>query len=83
LNYKGITSIQIAKISDSKMLRNTPVSPVNKADAESDARFSFLRQYSFYSAVCSIENKNTLRKASKRNENPKHIVINNKHCSKK
>jgi hypothetical protein len=47
------------------MLRNTPISPVIKAD-ESDARF--LRQYSFYSAVCSIENKNTLRKASKRNQ---------------
>jgi hypothetical protein len=50
------------------MLRNTPISPVIKADAESDARFFFLRQYSFYSAVCSIEKKNTLRKASKRNQ---------------
>jgi hypothetical protein len=39
------------------MLRNTPISPVIKADAESDARF-FLRQYSFYSAVCLLE-KNT------------------------
>jgi hypothetical protein len=41
------------------MLRNTPISPVIKADAESDAGF-FLRQYSFYSAVCSIENKTRL-----------------------
>jgi hypothetical protein len=50
-------SIQIGKNNYSKMLRNTPISPVIKADAESDARFFFLRQYSFYSAVCSIENK--------------------------
>jgi hypothetical protein len=39
------------------MLRNTPISPVIKADAESDEVLFFLRQYSFYSAVCSIENK--------------------------
>jgi hypothetical protein len=65
------------------MLRNTPISPVIKADAESDASFFFLRQYSFYSAVCSIENKNTLRKASKRKrENPNTSVINNNTSSK-
>jgi hypothetical protein len=48
------SSIQIGKNNDSKMLRNTPISPVIKADAESD-EVLFLRQYSFYSAVCSIE----------------------------
>jgi hypothetical protein len=40
------------------MLRNTPISPVIKADAESDARF-FSGNIHFYSAVCSIENKKT------------------------
>jgi hypothetical protein len=35
------SSIQIGKNNESKMLRNTPISPVIKADAESDARFFF------------------------------------------
>jgi hypothetical protein len=48
-------SIQIGKNNDSKMLRNTPISPVIKADVRCEVLF--LRQYSFYSAVCSIENK--------------------------
>jgi hypothetical protein len=41
VNLQRIASIQIGKNNESKMLRNTPISPVIKADAESDARFFF------------------------------------------
>jgi hypothetical protein len=58
------------------MLRNTPISPVIKADAESDARFFFLRQYSFYSAVCSIENKTTESKLKKKKKKKKKNLMN-------
>jgi hypothetical protein len=69
VNLQRIASIQMGKIIDSKMLRNTPISPVIKTDAESDARF-FFRQYSFYSAVCSIEiKKNTWEGKQKKPEN--------------
>jgi hypothetical protein len=41
VNLQRNRSIQIGKNNESKMLRNTPISPVIKADAESDARFFF------------------------------------------
>jgi hypothetical protein len=39
VNLQRNRLIQIGKIISPKMLRNTPISPVIKADAESDAKF--------------------------------------------